>query len=297
MEYKNINPVDIIKHDIKDSNVVDKYQEKLDYNPMQNTMKRSEVNNTVTSLERKDRIFLQDSKIMEKFEFNETVVSVFDDMLLRSIPFYDEVINIAIFFVCQYLQSRQKLDNVPVVYDLGSSPGNLLLRLAANLEENNIRAYLCGLDNALAMINKAQLKKSAMGFNIDFLHADFLTFKFISTDVFLSFYTMQFVRPLQRKDMIQKIYDALHDDGIFLFAEKVISHDSKTEGQMLTCYYEYKKKQGYTNKEIYKKREALENVLVPYSVEENYSMLKSCGFKHVEILFKWINFSLFLARK
>ena len=77
MEYKNINPVNIIKHDIKDSNVVDKYQEKLDYNPMQNTMKRSEVNNTVTSLERKDRIFLQDSKIMEKFEFNENVSECF----------------------------------------------------------------------------------------------------------------------------------------------------------------------------------------------------------------------------
>ena len=122
-------------------------------------------------------------------------------------------------------KSRQKLDNVPVVYDLGSST-EIFAKACVKSGKNNIRAYLCGLDNALAMIDKAQLKKSAMGFNIDFLHADFLTFKFISTDVFLSFYTMQFVRPLQRKDMIQKIYDALHDDGIFLFAEKVISHDT-----------------------------------------------------------------------
>ena len=37
------------------------------------------------------------------------LVSVFDDMLLRSIPFYDEVIDIAIFFVCQYLQVKAKV--------------------------------------------------------------------------------------------------------------------------------------------------------------------------------------------
>ena len=234
---------------------------------------------------------------MLKFEFNEAVVSVFDDMLSRSIPFYDEVIDISIFFVRQYLQSRQQINNIPVIYDIGSSTGNLLLRLAAKLEEDNIQSYLCGLDNALAMIDKARLKNSAMGFNIDFLHADFLTFEFMPTDVFLAFYTMQFIRPLQRNDMIQKIYDSLCDGGIFLFAEKVISVDSTTEGQMLTCYYEYKKKQGYTHKEIYKKREALENILVPYSVEENCSMLKLCGFKHIEILFKWVNFSLLLARK
>ncbi|TLD83589.1 carboxy-S-adenosyl-L-methionine synthase CmoA [Helicobacter trogontum] len=248
---------------------------------------------------KKDEIFLQDSmQIMPKFEFNEIVASVFDDMLERSIPFYDEVMNLSIFFIQQYLQTyTQQAKEEPVIYDLGSSTGNLLLKLAASLEKQKISAHLYGIDSALAMIERAQLKSAAMGFNIDFLQADFLTFDFKPTHVFLAFYTMQFVRPLQRKDMIQKIYDSLYDDGIFLFAEKVISDDSRLEGQMIECYYDYKAKQGYTHKEIYKKREALENVLVPYSVKENYTMLQSCGFRHIEILFKWVNFTLFLARK
>lgn len=243
----------------------------------------------------KDRIFSQDSmQSMPKFEFNALVASVFDDMLERSIPFYDEVMNLSIFFIHQYMQ---QLKQIPTIYDLGSSTGNLLLKLATSLQKHNIEANLYGIDNALAMIERAKLKSEAMGFNIEFIQADFLKFEFIPTNVFLSFYTMQFVRPLQRQNMIQKIYNALCDNGIFLFAEKVISQDSKLEGQMISCYYDYKAKQGYTHTEIYKKREALENVLVPYSIEENHAMLNAAGFTHVEILFKWVNFTLFLARK
>ena len=281
----------------KRENEISNMESNKDISPFSKFQNSSNLNSTKNTTQ-KDRIFLQDStQPMPKFEFNEMVASVFDDMLERSIPFYDEVMNLAIFFIREHLQTIQKSSGIPVIYDLGSSTGNLLLRLAASLEECKMKAHLYGIDNALAMIERAQLKNAAMGFNIDFFQADFLTFDFKPTHVFLAFYTMQFVRPLQRKDMIQKIYNCLNENGIFLFAEKVISDDSRLEAQMIECYYNYKAKQGYTHKEIYKKREALENVLVPYSVSENCTMLKSCGFKHVEILFKWVNFTLFLVRK
>ncbi|RDU60649.1 carboxy-S-adenosyl-L-methionine synthase CmoA, partial [Helicobacter didelphidarum] len=120
---------------------------------------------------------------------------------------------------------------------------------------------------------------------------------FLPADIITAFYTLQFIRPIHRQNMIQKIYNVLRQDGVFLFAEKVITHDSKLESQMIARYYNYKKMRGYTQGEIYKKREALENVLIPYSIDENNAMLKNCGFKHVEILFKWVNFTLFFARK
>jgi tRNA (cmo5U34)-methyltransferase len=37
----------------------------------------------------KDNVFAQ--PIEKKFEFDQAVASVFDDMLSRSVPFYDEV--------------------------------------------------------------------------------------------------------------------------------------------------------------------------------------------------------------
>ncbi len=139
-------------------------------------IERSEISHTthkgldsIENIAQKDRIFLQDTtQPMPKFEFNEMVASVFDDMLERSIPFYDEVMNLAIFFIREHLQTMQKSSGIPVIYDLGSSTGNLLLRLAASLEECKMKAELCGIDNALAMIERAQLKSAAMGFNIDF---------------------------------------------------------------------------------------------------------------------------------
>jgi len=72
----------------------------------------------------------------------------------------------------------------------------------------------------------------------------------------------------------------------------------KTKNKILIdVYYDYKKKKGYSEYEISKKREALENVLIPYTEEENKEMLKNAGFKHIETIFRWCNFATFLAFK
>ena len=47
----------------------------------------------------------------------------------------------------------------------------------------------------------------------------------------------------------------------------------------------FKKTKGYSEFEITQKREALENVLVPYSEEENKKMMTDTGFIYCETLF------------
>ena len=49
--------------------------------------------------------------------------------------------------------------------------------------------------------------------------------------------------------------------------------------------------------EIAQKREALENVLIPYRPEENRALLREVGFKHVEETFRWYNFASMIAVK
>jgi len=66
---------------------------------------------------------------------------------------------------------------------------------------------------------------------------------------------------------------------------------------MIDLYYKFKKEQGYSEFEISQKREALENVLVPYTEDENKKMILNCGFKSIESLFKYGNFITFIARK
>jgi len=61
--------------------------------------------------------------------------------------------------------------------------------------------------------------------------------------------------------------------------------------QIIDIYYDYKQQQGYSKSEIMQKREALENVLIPYTIEENFLMFKSCGFHSCETIFQWGNFA------
>jgi tRNA (cmo5U34)-methyltransferase len=49
--------------------------------------------------------------------------------------------------------------------------------------------------------------------------------------------------------------------------------------------------------EISQKREALENVLIPYKTSENINMLRNGGFKQAEVFFRWYNFTGIIAKK
>lgn len=235
----------------------------------------------------RDEIFKD--KLEKQFEFDESVVSVFDDMIDRSIPFYREQISLIAHFASLALSEGGR------VYDLGSSTGNVLFELYKSIPSHT---ELIGLDSSLAMIERARLKARAYeACNIEFLHQDFLEYEFLPSKVMIASWTMQFVRPLMREKMISKIYQSLEHNGIFLMSEKMVSSDKVLDRLMIERYHQYKATQGYSQIEINQKREALENVLVPYTQEENFSMLKNAGFKSVEILFKWVNFALLIARK
>jgi len=233
-----------------------------------------------------DKVFTK--PIKKHFEFDEEVAAVFDDMLKRSVPFYEESQKITKFFALKSIKKGS------IVYDLGSSTASLLISISKELEHD---ARLIGLDNSEAMLEQARKKAQAFGAKIELENADILEYGYLDADVFISNYTLQFIRPLVREELVKKIYDSLKGDGIFIFSEKVISHHSKLNKDLIECYYDYKKEQGYSEYEIVQKREALENVLVPYSEDENIKMAKNCGFKHCEVVFRWANFATFIAIK
>ncbi len=233
-----------------------------------------------------DKVFAK--PIKKQFEFDEEVAAVFDDMLARSVPFYEESQKITEFFVYKNLKEGG------VVYDLGCSTASLLININRKLK---VKASLVGLDNSEAMLSRARKKCEAFGADIELQNADILKYDYKKANIFISNYTLQFIRPLVREELIQKIANSLEDDGIFIFSEKVISHHSKLNKDLIECYYDFKKTQGYSEYEIMQKREALENVLVPYSEEENIKMALKAGFSHCEVVFRWANFATFIAIK
>jgi len=109
--------------------------------------------------------------------------------------------------------------------------------------------------------------------------------------------TLQFLRPLYRPSLLKAIYNGLNKGGALLLVEKVLSADAGLNRLFIRFYYDYKRRVGYDELEISQKREALENVLVPYRPEENIELLKEAGFQTIETFFRWYNFMGFVAVK
>jgi len=234
----------------------------------------------------KDKVFTE--KINKKFEFDEAVASVFDDMLSRSVPFYDEVRKLIISLILSKQKEGMK------VLDLGSSTAKFLLDLHSKA---SVELKLKGLDNSQAMLDRATQKCQAFGADIALELADMLTYDYENEDVIVANYTLQFIRPMQRLELIEKIYQGLNDEGMFIFSEKIVFQDKVLDKEMIDIYYDYKKEQGYSEYEIAQKREALENVLIPFTIQENIRMCKDAGFTKIETVFQWANFVTFVVKK
>ena len=236
---------------------------------------------------KKDKVFTQ--KINKKFEFDEAVASVFDDMLSRSVPFYDEVRKLVISLILAEQKEGMK------VLDLGSSTAKFLLDLHSKM---SVPMQLKGLDNSQAMLDRAEQKAQAFGADITLEYADMLEYDYHQEDVIVANYTLQFIRPIQRLELMKKVFNGLNDnDGMFIFSEKVVFEDKVLDKQMIDIYYDYKKEQGYSEYEIAQKREALENVLIPFTIKENIQMCKDAGFTKIETVFQWANFVTFVVKK
>ncbi len=238
----------------------------------------------------KDTLYQVDST-PEDFVFSEHVVEVFDDMLDRSVPFYKEVI----LSTAQLLDTF--LDNQDRVIDLGCATGTTLLELTRILKEKELE--FIGVDNSVAMLEKARLKAELYSKKdtLHFREVDITNIDFPETGAFILNYTLQFIRPMKREEFIRRIYNNLRPGGILILSEKTISHDSRLNRSYIDIYHNYKRSRGYSELEIAKKREALENVLIPFSIDENRAMLKKSGFSSVEPFFQWFNFVSFVAIK
>jgi tRNA (cmo5U34)-methyltransferase len=124
-----------------------------------------------------------------------------------------------------------------------------------------------------------------------------IEYNYKDEDVIVANYTLQFIRPMQRLELMKKLFDGLKGDGIFIFSEKVVFDDKVLDKEMIDIYYAYKKEHGYSEYEIAQKREALENVLIPFTIKENIQMCKDAGFTKIETVFQWANFVTFVVKK
>ncbi len=241
----------------------------------------------------KDQLFKKPKPSSYKFTFDESVAEVFDDMLLRSIPFYEEIVRMTGEIASTYYQSNSK------VYDLGCSTGIILCHLAQLLSPNP--PQLIGVDSSKAMIRKAKSRISRLPMpvstNIKLQCEDILHTSITNASIIIMNFTLQFIPPKQRQFFLDRIYQQLQPQGVLLISEKVKHPHQEIEKQELVYYEGFKKRNGYSETEISQKRKALEDVLIAHTLQENLNSLQQAGFERTDVIFKWYNFASFLAIK
>jgi tRNA (cmo5U34)-methyltransferase len=241
-----------------------------------------------------DRVFQQIDRA-EDFAFDDRVAKVFDDMVSRSVPFYKEV---------QRIQSDLVMDFLPedsgVVCDLGCSTGTTLEYLTKHQKCPESTRFI-GYDNSESMLDKARDKLSgqiAAG-KVSLITADLNHLPQLpDCNVVILNWTLQFVRPIDREQLLKAVYRALRPGGIVLLSEKILVNDPVLNRLYIDHYLQFKISQsGYTDVENQRKREALENVLIPYRLDENYELLTRAGFARIGTYFQWFNFACMIAVK
>jgi tRNA (cmo5U34)-methyltransferase len=242
----------------------------------------------------RDQVFASTTTRASDFEFNDEVAAVFDDMLARSIPFYAEQQSIVREVVRKFYRPGTR------VYDLGCSTATTLVALATTLGPE---ARLVGYDHSEPMLARARanVERAGLADRIELrqadLNGDLAGVPLENASVVTVCWTLQFVRPVRREAVVAWINRGLVDGGALVVAEKILTSSSDMNRCFIEFYYDFKRRNGYSEDEILRKREALENVLVPYRVDENVELLRRHGFPGVETFFQWFNFAAFLGLK
>lgn len=239
----------------------------------------------------KDQVYFDARHAVGDFEFDRCVANVFDDMVSRSVPFYGEIQRMLIELAADFVAPHSK------VFDLGCSTGTTLSNLNPHLDPS---VHFVGIDNSEDMLAKcrAKLRQDCSGREVDLVCHDLNNGAPIEdASLVLLILTLQFVRPLHRDRLISDIYRGLRPQGCLLLVEKVLGEESHFNRLFIKYYYEMKRRNGYTDTEIAQKREALENVLIPYRLLENRELLLRTGFRAVDVFFKWYNFCGIVAMK
>ena len=229
---------------------------------------------------------------MDKWEFNDAVSQVFDEMLGRSIPSYDRMRYLIDSIVTEHIKTYDLAETI--ILDLGCSTGEQISRLQKHLQSNEF----IGLECSESMLKEASIKLGNSQ-NVSIQNFD-LTKNELNLDecgAILSVLTLQFIPIEYRQKIMNSIYHSLTENGIFVFVEKIICDNYNFSALYEKLYYDMKHINGYSLEEIRDKKLKLEGVLVPVTNQFNLDLMRQAGFTKVDVFWRDLNFIGYIAMK
>ncbi len=241
-----------------------------------------------------DRLFTTPLAQVPDFTFNEDVVRVFPDMIKRSVPGYPTIVENTGVLAAQFAQSNSTL------YDLGCSLGAVTQAMRRHVSHSGCKVI--AVDNSAAMVQRCREHLNAQDamfqelLPVDVIEADILSLPLEPTSLVALNFTLQFIAPEQRLQLLQNIRHALLPDGALILSEKLRFNDPAEHELLNDLHLAFKRANGYSELEIAQKRRAIEKVMLPDSLEEHRERLYNAGFSQVVVWFQCFNFASLIAR-
>ncbi|MFQ6609990.1 MAG: carboxy-S-adenosyl-L-methionine synthase CmoA [Fidelibacterota bacterium] len=240
---------------------------------------------------KKDNLFSKPLKSVSGFTFDESVTAVFPDMIQRSVPGYEMIISIIEMFSWKYARPGTNC------YDLGCSLGAVTRAMLKNAPHKDVRVI--AVDNAPAMIEnlKKSIEKSKTVNPVELIVDDVCNIQIINASMVVLNFTLQFIPTGKRSSLISTIYNGLIPGGVLIVSEKVSFDDSGEQNFHFDHHHDFKRYNGYSDLEISQKRTALENILIPETMDTHLHRLTKTGFENPRVWFRCFNFVSFFAMK
>jgi tRNA (cmo5U34)-methyltransferase len=193
----------------------------------------------------------------EPFRFNDEVAAVFPDMLRRSIPGYAASLEAIGSLAARYVRPA------------------MIERCRRIVREECLRA--------------------PEGTPVEVVEGDILEVGLSNASMVVLNYTLQFLPVADRETMIRRVFDGLNDGGVLVLSEKVVDPDPAMEALLRDLHHEHKRRNDYSALEISRKRAALENVLIPETVDQHRDRLLRAGFSSAAVWLRYFNFVSIIA--
>jgi tRNA (cmo5U34)-methyltransferase len=239
----------------------------------------------------RDEIYASSDADAGPFEFNESVARVFPDMLRRSIPGYGASVEAIGWLAARYVRPDTRC------YDLGCSLGAAAEAMRDNVSQPGVG--ILAVDNAPAMVERCRQRLGAAPAEgrppVTVVAADVRDIEISNASMVVMNYTLQFLPLAERDAMMRKISQGMNEGGLFILSEKVVDADDAVEALVVDLHHEYKRRNAYSDLEISRKRAALENVLLPETIDMHRGRLSKAGFRHVGVLLRYFNFVSIVA--
>ncbi|MBK8186215.1 MAG: carboxy-S-adenosyl-L-methionine synthase CmoA [Cellvibrio sp.] len=240
---------------------------------------------------KRDTLYADPLGEVARFAFDQQVVDVFPDMIKRSVPGYATIINMIGNLAGIYAKTNTHC------YDLGCSLGAATLAMRHGIRNSDCK--IIGVDNSQAMIDRCKqlIAADTTDVNVELINSNIQDVDIQNASIVVLNFTLQFIAVDQRLELLKKIVEGLNKGGVLILSEKVIFEDQPHQDLMTDLHHNFKRANGYSDLEIAQKRSAIENYLVPETLDTHRQRLRQAGFASVDVWFQCFNFASIIAIK